>query len=114
MIAPVGQRLLALGPFDGLLFEADMVADKPVQLVQLGAGFLLSPEQRLHPAGDGILYRFFGQQFAPAELFGPVVDDATGVEPQFVLDLLGCPSFKVESPRGIADLFGIRHGASIR
>ncbi|WP_242527038.1 hypothetical protein [Aeromonas dhakensis] len=59
MLAPAGQRLLALGPFDGLLFEADMVTDEPVQLVQLGAGFLLSPEQRLHPAGDGILYRFF-------------------------------------------------------
>lgn len=108
------QGLLALGPLDGLLFEADMVADQPVQFVQLGAGFLLTPEQRLHPAGNSILHRLFGQQVTPAVFLGPEVDHAAGVKPQFVLDLLGCPSFKVESPRGIADLFGIRHGTSIR
>ena len=108
------EGLLTLGPLDGLLFEADVVTDKSVLLVQLGAGFLLTPEQRLHPAGNGILHRLFGQQVTPAVLLGPEVDHTAGVEPQFVLDLLGCPSFKVESPRGIADLFGIRHGASIR
>ena len=91
-----------------------MVADEPVQLLLLARGFLLTVQQHLHPAIDGILDRFLGQKVTPAELFGPVVDDATGVEPQFVLNLLGCPSFKVESLRRIADLFGVRHGASIR
>ena len=90
-----------------------MVADQSVDFVELFGGLLLSAQQRVQAAGNGILYRLFGQQVAPAVLLGPEVDYPAGVKAKFVLDLLGCPALKIKPPRSIADLFGIRHGASI-
>ncbi|MND90478.1 hypothetical protein D3C80_825620 [compost metagenome] len=50
------EGLLALGPLESFLFQADMVADEPVQLLLLAGGFLLSIQQHIDAAGNGILY----------------------------------------------------------